>query len=146
MSTGSLGMGLSVGLGMALSRWGMLPCPDGRRVGPFDGTMLRLAAAGAVTWTYALILGRLGEVGRAVADRKSMGIVVIGTVIGPVVGIWMSMVSLDLLPAGVASALIATSPVFMIPIAYIAYRDRPSLRSLAGTLLAVAGLAVMVVR
>ena len=151
-SSFALGVGLTifatvlVGLGMAMSRWGMLPLADGRRVTPFDGTMLRLVAAGVITWGYTLGIRRLREVGRAVADRRSMGIVVIGTVIGPVVGIWLSMVSLDLLPAGVASALIATSPVFMIPIAYIAYRDRPSLRSLAGTLLAVVGLAVMVAR
>jgi drug/metabolite transporter (DMT)-like permease len=151
-SSFALGMGLTifatvlVGLGMAMSRWGMLPLPDGRRVTPFDGTMLRIAAAGVVTWGYALGIRRLGQVGRAVADRRSMAIVVVGTIIGPVVGIWMSMVSLDLLPAGVASALIATSPIFMIPIAYIAYGDRPTLRGLAGTLLAVAGLAVMVAR
>jgi O-acetylserine/cysteine efflux transporter len=47
------------------------------------------------------------------------------------------------LPAGLASVIAPLQPVFTIPLAVVALGERPSLRQLAGVLLAVAGLGTI---
>ena len=68
---------------------------------------------------------------------------IFGTIVGPVVGVWTSMIALNNLPSGVASALISSSPIFMIPIAALAFGEKHSFRSLVGTVLAVAGVFLL---
>ena len=66
--------------------------------------------------------------------------------VGPVVGIWMSMVAFCGTKSGIAAALINTSPIFMIPIAYFAYGEKPTFRSLAGTAAAMAGVFMLLLK
>jgi drug/metabolite transporter (DMT)-like permease len=80
---------------------------------------------------------------RGFADRKAILIVLAGSIVGPVLGIWMLMVALNGIAAGVAVALVSTSPIMMIPITFVAYRDRPTLRGIVGTCVAIGGIFVL---
>ena len=64
----------------------------------------------------------------------------LGTLLGPVSGVWLSMVatqqSRDI---GVAAALMATAPLFLVPLARFFYGTGFGLVGWCGTLLTVAG-------
>ena len=75
-----------------------------------------------------------------------MLIVLLGTLVGPVLGIWLSMIALEGAKAGVAVALINTSPLILIPIAYFAYGERPTLRTILGTLVAIGGVFLLLLK
>ena len=66
-----------------------------------------------------------------------------GAVTGPYLGVWLSLVACDRAPLGVAQTLLTLSPVFILPATAILHRERISLRSAMGALLAVAGAAML---
>lgn len=113
---------------------------------PFSGALVRATAGTLIAWTILPMLGRFRSTMKVFTDRKAMRIIAAGTIVGPVVGVWLSMVALKGAASGVASALINTCPVMMIPIAYFAYREKPTLRTLLGTLVAVTGVFLLLVR
>ncbi len=137
--------------GFVLSRMGMAAGPRVFSSGPdlagvdsFSATVIRVAAAAGVSVLLLPALRSTRGTLAALRNRRAMGIILAGTLVGPTVGIWMSMVAFrGISTAGVAATLINTSPILIIPILYFAFGHKPTLRTLAGTLLAVAGVAVL---
>ena len=64
---------------------------------------------------------------------------VAGTLLGPVLCVWMSLVAVRSLDAGVASTLMSLSPVLVLPIARIVDRERIGWRAAVGAAVAVGG-------
>jgi len=73
----------------------------------------------------------------------SLGLVTIGAIFGPVLGVWLSLVSVDRAPAGVAATLTSLSPVFILPAVAWLERERITWRAVAGAVVAVTGVAVL---
>jgi drug/metabolite transporter (DMT)-like permease len=55
-------------------------------------------------------------------------------------------VSIKLTETGVALTLMAMTPIFVIPLSARVFGERPTLRAIAGTVLAVAGVVVLLRR
>ena len=66
-----------------------------------------------------------------------------GAATGPFLGVTLSLVALAKAPVGVASTLMALVPVFLLPVSRFALKEPIGLRAVAGTLLAVGGVAVL---
>ncbi len=66
-----------------------------------------------------------------------------GAVIGPTLGVWMSLVASDRAPLGVAQTLCSLPPVFILPFAVLIHKERVSPRAILGALVAVGGTAVL---
>ena len=98
--------------------------------------------------TFAILpfTGALPKVRLACRDWTTMKILFAGTLVGPVVGIWLSLIAFQHAEAGVATALINTGPLFMIPIAHLSHGERTTWRGILGTLIAIAGVALLVLR
>jgi len=131
--------------GYVLSRMGMSGA-GAAGLPPVSATLVRVASAGLFCWAVMPALGRFGPTVRVFRDGIAMRTIAWGTIAGPVLGIWLSLVALDLAPAGVASALIGTGPVFMLPLAHWSHGERPSRRAVFGTLVAVAGAVLLALR
>ena len=140
---GALLGALGQALGVILARRAMAIGPDLPAGGaPLDATLVRMASGVVAAQLVALLQGRplvgLGVLG----DRRALMGALCGTLFGPVLGIWLSMVAVHhAREVGVASALMATTPLFMMPVAWWFYRARIGALGLFGTLLAVAGAA-----
>ncbi len=130
---------------MVLAKMAMKPA-GGVEVSAYSAALVRVVAGTCVIGVSLPLLGRTRATLRALRDGRTMGILLAGTIVGPVLGTWMSMTAVKYTQTGVASALIGTSPVMMIPLAYLAYGERPSGRTLVGTSAAVAGIAVLMLR
>lgn len=78
------------------------------------------------------------------SDRRfALAMLTIGAVLGPVVGVWCSLVAVDRTSAGVAFTLMSLTPVFMLPLAVWIEGERLSWRAAVGALVAVAGVAIL---
>jgi drug/metabolite transporter (DMT)-like permease len=133
-----------------LSREGMRPTvrlfgegPPPPPSDPLQATLIRIAVATVATWALLPLVGRLRPTIKAIVGRKAMLVILAGTIVGPLVGVWTSMATFKYGPSGIASSLINTSPIFMIPLSSLAFKEKHSFRSLVGTLLAMGGMFLL---
>ena len=66
-----------------------------------------------------------------------------GAVVGPFLGIWMSLLACDRAPLGVAQTLCSLPPVFILPFAHLVHKEHVSGRAVLGAFVAVSGVAVL---
>jgi drug/metabolite transporter (DMT)-like permease len=140
------GLGVLLGLGGALGQsLGLVMAKQGLSgdFPPLSATLIRMVVASGVIWLLALIRGQVRETGHALGDKKARRFVVSGSLTGPFVGVWLSMVAVQHAQVGIASTLMALSPIIMIPLDRWVFHERISLRSVAGTLVALAGATIV---
>lgn len=125
--------------------------PEAQHLGPQAATFVRMIFAGAgmlpIVILHAVRLRSLRESGRAPKHAGSraagVGFALCGAVAGPFLGVWMSLVALNLAPMGIAATLCALPPVFILPFAASIHQEKISARALLGALLAVGGTAIL---
>lgn len=137
--------GVALGFGAALGQAGGLVLS---KVGmgshhAVAATQVRVIAGIA---GYALVFlalrGRL-QVGEALRDRRALAFAALGAFFGPCVGVTLSLVAVRHTTAGVAASLMALTPVILIPLVILLKRERVGLGGVLGALVAVAGVALL---
>ncbi len=138
--------GLAFGLAGALGQVANLVTAKYGLVGGYptiSATMIRIFVAVVILWAITAVRGQVGYTLRQWRHRQAFPAMVAGAVFGPFLGIWLSLTAVQLAPLGIASTLMALPPVILIPIEYILYRRPISLRSILGTLVAFAGVTLI---
>ena len=79
----------------------------------------------------------------SVRHPRAVGIMVFGTLAGPVLGVILYMIAVRRCPAGVVSTIISTMPVLILPCVIVLYREKVSLRAAVGAVLSVIGVALL---
>ena len=67
--------------------------------------------------------------------------VIVAAIVGAFIGTWLSVLALKNTHVTVAAALNSTSPLFVLPLAAYIMREKISRRAIAGTAVAVIGIA-----
>lgn len=106
-------------------------------------TLIRIAGGIAGYLVLVTVLGRWRAMSQAALQVRPMAIVAAGSVIGPFVGVALSLVALRHCPAGVATTIFNTTPVLILPFAVFLYRERLTVRAVAGAVVAVGGVALV---
>lgn len=75
--------------------------------------------------------------------RVGLAITAAGAVVGPFLGMWMSLEAADRTPLGVAQTLISLPPVFILPLSVLVFKERVSWRAVAGAIVAVGGSTLL---
>ncbi|MEI6091235.1 MAG: DMT family transporter [bacterium] len=78
-----------------------------------------------------------------IKDKKLFLLVTIGSIIGPYLGITLSFIAAINTKIGVASTLLATVPILMLPLSHYFYKEKLSFRSIAGAVIAVLGVQLL---
>jgi drug/metabolite transporter (DMT)-like permease len=130
------------GFGVVLSKKGMY-LGVSVAMNPLSAALIRMTVATLFVWTCALFWGKLPELHKAVKDRRGMKYTTGGALIGPFVGMTLSMVAVAYAQAGVAQTLMSLAPVIIIPVVWVIYRERTSWRGIFGALIAVIGIAIL---
>lgn len=115
-------------------------------VDPLYSAFVRVASVALI---YPLLLA--SQVGRnAVATvarhPKLMLFLLLGGLFGNLLGLYCLQLSFLYTDAGVAAILIAMQPIFIIPLVAVMERRLPSLRMVLGTLICIAGVALVCLR
>lgn len=106
--------------------------------------MLRLVG-GLVAWIIFGFIRRRDykEQFKVFNNRIYILMMVCAVAAGPVLGMALSLGAMERIPVGVVRSLVQTSPVFLVLIDVIIRRKRISWLSLLGTLVSVAGVALL---
>jgi drug/metabolite transporter (DMT)-like permease len=111
---------------------------------PFAGTLIRMFAAVATLWIFALFQRQaVSTVTTIRSQPAALGWVAFGALFGPVLGVSSSLLAVQYTGIGVASTLMALPPIFMLPISYFIFKERFGWQAVAGTLVAMAGVALL---
>ena len=108
-----------------------------------SATLIRIGIALVVLWGMAAVRGQAGPTLRQWRDSRALRAIMAGAIVGPFLGIWLSLVAVQNARLGIASTLMALPPVLLIPLAFAAFRQRVSRRGIAGTAVALAGVALL---
>jgi drug/metabolite transporter (DMT)-like permease len=132
---------LGQGLGLVLSKVGM-----GTVVDPLPATAIRMAAATAGVWALGLATGRVRRLPVLARDPMARLATVGATFLGPVFGVWLSLVAVRLTKTGIAATLMATTPIVVLPLLIFVQKEKVSRRAALGAAVAVAGVGMLFLR
>ncbi len=105
--------------------------------------VIQILAATIAVWIPAFVSGTWRTSLSAPFSRRAAATTAGGAVTGPFLGVTLSLVALAKAPVGIASTLMALVPVFLLPFSRFVLKEPVGLRSVAGTLLAVGGVAAL---
>jgi drug/metabolite transporter (DMT)-like permease len=124
-------------VGLVLSKKGM------GEYNAFAATQIRILAGIAGFSLLFFILKWWGRVFEGVKDRTSMGFAALGALMGPFLGVSLSLVAVQHTQTGIAATIMAMTPVFIIPPLMIIHGEKVSLRAVLGAVVAVGGVALL---
>lgn len=133
------------GIGLVLSKYGMFNAADDPSIGlnPFSATFIRVLIAGICFIVIMVAMGKMPQLCRSTRDKRSMILLFGGALIGPFLGVWLSMVAVSHTHTGVAATLLSLMPIMIIPIVWVLFREKTSWRGIAGAAVAIIGVAIL---
>lgn len=134
----ALGGAAGQAIGLVLAKSGM---SDG--VDPLPATFIRMITATAAIWTFSLFKGDFKKTMGKLKDNRALWLALGGTICGPFLGVWLSLVAVKNTEAGIAAAIMATVPVMVIPLVIIVYKEKVSIRAFIGAIIAAGGVALL---
>jgi drug/metabolite transporter (DMT)-like permease len=130
------------GFGLVLSRIGMYAGVS-TAINPLSAALMRMLWAGPFVWVCVIFAGRLPEAQKAAGNLDGIKYTAAGAVVGPFLGMTLSMVAVANAQVGVAQTLMSLMPVFIIPVIWIVYSEKTNLRGIIGAIVAVVGVAIL---
>ncbi|MCP6761129.1 MAG: DMT family transporter [Fischerella sp. CENA71] len=113
-------------------------------ISPLWAALLRLSAGVLILLLWGLFFQSKNKT-MPYSDWRSTRFIlaiIFAAFCGTYLGIWLQQIALKFTVAGVASTLLQTSPVFIIPIG-IWLGDKVSWRAIAGVIIAIAGIGLL---
>jgi drug/metabolite transporter (DMT)-like permease len=109
-----------------------------------SGNLIRMLAATTTLWAITLFQGQAGAtLQRLASQRPAMVNIVSGAIFGPFLGVWLSLIAIQLTHIGVASTLMALPPIFLLPISHFVFKERLGWAAILGTVVAIIGVFIL---
>lgn len=135
------GFGAAVGqaVGFVMSKVGLSD-----DFSPISGNFIRMFSALIVIWLIALVRKEVKTTTRKIRQHpRAFWRTVAGAITGPFLGVSLSLFALQHTSVGIASTLIALPPLFLLPIERFVFKERFGWGTIAGTVLALCGVAIL---
>ena len=119
----------------------------GGELNGFAASFIRLFSASIIILPLAVTFRRYkNPFGIYPKDSYSTKVILIGTIFGPVLGITGSLIAIEYAKVGIASTLMATMPIIMLPISRFYFKEKLEWKSIIGAFVAVVGAAIIFMR
>ncbi|MFO0662232.1 MAG: DMT family transporter [Polyangiaceae bacterium] len=146
----SVAKGIAFGLVAALAQAGGSLLSKGAMqagIDPLAASVGRLFVAVVGLLGFGIVTGRLAIWARELSTDRVMLKISGASMLGTYLGIWLSQYAIQhARSTGVASTLLATSPLFALPLAHITGVERATVRSVMGAIIALGGVTLLTVR
>ncbi len=109
----------------------------------FSATQIRLVAA-FVGYTIIITAGRKWpEIKASFAHKKAIGQIAIGAVLGPFIGVTLSLIALQYTASGIVSSISSISPVIIIPASIMIFKEKVLSKEILGAFISIAGVVLL---
>lgn len=132
----AIGGALGQAVGLILSKKGM---------GDYDAiaaTQIRAIFGFAAFALLVTFMRRWRKVILATGERKSMSAITIGAMFGPFIGVSLSLFAVKHTETGIASALMALTPIFIIIPSAIMFKEKITARQVTGAVISIIGASI----
>jgi drug/metabolite transporter (DMT)-like permease len=133
----AVGGALGQAMGLVLSKYGM------GSYHALAATQIRVMAGIAGFAAVFTAVGWWPRLWEARRSPRGLAFTAVGALLGPVIGVSLSLLAVQHTATGVAASIMAVTPILVIPVAAIAYREPVTPRSVLGALLAVTGVMLL---
>jgi drug/metabolite transporter (DMT)-like permease len=129
---------------------GMILAKSAFAHGPVNGfvaTFIRAFAATVVLVPLNYFAGRFTKPIEIFSrDRKAFRFTILGSLLGPYLGVTFSLIAISLTDVAIVATIIALVPIIMLPMVWIFFREKLSWRAVIGACMAVAGVGILFLR
>ncbi len=132
----ALGGAIGQGAGLVLSKFGM------KDYDAFAASQIRIVAGIIGFVLIFTILRRWRDVFIGLSFRKPMIQLSVGAFFGPFLGVSFSLIAVKYTSAGIAATLMALVPVFIIVPSVVFFKEKITIKEVAGAIIAVGGVAL----
>ena len=144
----AIGAALCQGIGLVLSKIGMDHYESSTVADmpswmiPFSANFIR-CIAGIIGFTLLLYFREgFSPLRDALHDRKGLSVATATTIFGPFVGVAFSLMALQYTAAGIASTLMATTPIIILLPSYWLFHTKITWRAVLGAVISVVGVSL----
>lgn len=144
----AIGAAICQGLGLVLSKIGMnhyeatLTEPCQPWILPFYANVFR-CIAGIIGFSILLKFREgFSSLRKNITDRTSMTVATLTTIFGPFVGVGCSLLAVQYTSAGIASTLMALTPIIIILPAWWIFKQPITFKSVLGAIISVVGVSL----
>lgn len=128
---------LGQAFGLVLSKFGM------GSYDPFAATQIRIIAAIIGFSIFITVSKNWGKLVAAVRDRDAMRYISVGSIFGPFLGVSLSLLAVQHALTGVVSTITSITPILLIPISIIMFKEKIYLREIFGAIITLLGISLL---
>ena len=137
---------LCQGVGLVLSKIGMnhYVAVEGmpQWLVPFSANFYRCIAGVAGFLLLMYFRGGLKPLREALHDKKGMSVATATTIFGPFVGVGFSLMAVQYTAAGIASTLMAMTPIIILLPSHLLFHEKITWRAVIGAVISVVGVSL----
>ena len=146
----AIGAAMCQGIGLVLSKIGMdhYDVAAMAKAGvsewliPFSANFYR-CIAGIIGFTILLYFrDGIGHLREAMHDRKGLSVAIATTIFGPFVGVGFSLMAVQYTAAGIASTLMAMTPIIILLPSYWLFHEKVTWKAVLGAFISVIGVSL----
>ena len=109
-----------------------------------SASIIRTVVGIALLGAFIGLRGKLrSNLSLVAAEPRALAFLTLASLAGPVIGTTLLLVSLQFTSVGISSTLTSTTPIFLIPISFVIFGEAITARACFGTIVAVAGVALL---
>jgi drug/metabolite transporter (DMT)-like permease len=108
-----------------------------------SGVVIRVLVAVIAVWLFAIITNQLKKNLQKIREfPETIKFTFAGAVVGPFIGVWLSLIAVQFAKVGIASTLMALTPIFHLPIGSI-LKEKITKQAIFGTIITMIGVAII---
>ena len=110
----------------------------------FVATLVRILASLFVLLPASILSGRYKKPVQVFQnDPRAFIHTVVGSILGPFLGVTSSLMAIQHTKVGVAATIMATTPIVMLPIVHFVQKEHLSWRAITGACIATLGVSLL---
>ncbi|MBC7694756.1 MAG: DMT family transporter [Burkholderiales bacterium] len=137
---------LCQGVGLVLSKYGMDYYSE--KLPTMHAVWIRLLFAFLAAFIVSLLAGKLISNSKPVLtnEKNNLPYMFLGTLLGPVMGVTLSLFAIQKLEVAVAQTIFALLPLFVLPISLIVYKEKITLQAVLACFISLIGVLILIWR
>lgn len=134
------------GVGLVLSKKGMVH--NAEMFSPLPASFIRITIAFLSLLLFTVLKGNLKAIARPIFRNQNGGVkfAIAGTIFGPFLGMCLSLFTISNIDVSVGQTIFSLMPVCALLISMVLYKEKITLRSFYGMIVAIGGVMILIWR